>query len=659
MAALIHILHLQDDPLDRELVQVKLEEAGLSCRFTKVQTRDEFENALEQGPFDIILADYRLPAYDGLSALGLVLERCPDIPFIFVSGTIDEDAAIEALTEGATDYVLKPKLTRLGPAVHRALREARNQRQRRQAEQELAQSEAMKRTILDSVDQGFIVIDREYRILTVNRAFCNMLNLREDKMIGRLCHEIRHQGTRPCFASGLECPVQHTFESGLVHAALHTHSDASGAHRYMELKSYPIFDASGTVVTAIETLHDVTEKRKLQEQLVQSQKMESVARLAGGVAHDFNNMLSVIIGHTELAMDHMKPDQPLYADLKEILKAAERSAGLTRQLLAFARKQAVEPQVLDLNQTVTTILKMLRPLIGEDIDLVWRPAAALAPVKMDPSQVDQILANLCINARDAIVGVGRIRIETAMAALGPGSSRHPDFVPGEYVMLTIRDDGCGIDPQNLGHIFEPFYTTKEMGRGTGLGLATVYGIVRQNGGFIDVDSNLGRGATFRICLPLHADKTVVKRQRIPEVLARGDHETILLVEDEEAILNLAKLMLEKLGYQVLAASTPREAMRLADVHGGTIRLLIVDVVMPEMNGRELANQLTAQCPQTACLYMSGYTGDAVTHHGILDEGVHFIQKPFSLSALAAKVREVLVQGKKKSKQPLRSSTCLT
>jgi two-component system cell cycle sensor histidine kinase/response regulator CckA len=641
MAALIHILHLEDDPLDRELVQVKLKESGLSCRFTEVRARNEFENAFKRGSFDIILADYRLPAFDGLSALELVLERYPDIPFIFVSGTIGEEAAIEALTKGAADYVLKRKLTRLGPAVLRALREARNRYQRRQAEQALVQSEGMLRTILDSLDQGFIVIDREYRILTANRAFCNMVDLTEDNMIGRLCHEISHQSIRTCFASCQECPVQHTFESGLVHTALHTHSDSSGTHRYVELKSYPIFDASGTVITAIETRHDVTEKHKMQEQLVQSQKMESVARLAGGVAHDFNNMLSVIIGHTELALDHLKTDQPLYTDLKKILKAAERSAGLTRQLLAFARKQTVEPRVLDLNQTVAVILKMLRPLIGEDIDLVWRPAAALAPVKMDSSQVDQILANLCVNARDAIAGVGRIRIETAMAALGPGSSKHPDFIPGEYVMLTIRDDGCGIDPQNLDNIFNPFYTTKEMGRGTGLGLPTVCDIVRQNGGFIDVDSNPGQGATFRICLPLHTAKTVATQQRTPAAPARGEHETILLVEDEESILDMTKLMLEKLGYQVLPAATSIEAMRLAKVHGGTIRLLIVDVIMPEMNGRELANQLTAQCPQTACLFMSGYTNDAITQHGILDEGVHFIQKPFSLSAMAAKVREVL------------------
>jgi two-component system, cell cycle sensor histidine kinase and response regulator CckA len=641
MVALIHILHLEDDPLDRELVQARLEKAGLAYRMTQVQTREEFENALGQGAFDIILSDYRLPMYDGLSALRLVLERCPDIPFIFVSGTIGEDAAIEALTKGATDYVLKQKMTRLGPAVHRALREARNRRQRRQAEHALARSEAMMRTILDSVDEGFIVLDREYRILTANRAFCDLVNLHNDQVVGALCHQVIYQNARPCSETGLDCPVQRAFDTGRAHAASHIRQLGSSDRQSLELKSYPIVDESGVVIRAIETLQDVTEKHKLQEQLIQSQKMESVARLAGGVAHDFNNMLGVIIGRTELALVRLKPDQPLFADLKEIRKAAERSAALTRPLLAFARKQTVEPQVLDLNQTVAAILKMLRPLIGEAIDLEWRPGTGLSPVKMDPSQVDQILANLCINARDAIAGVGRVRIETAMAALRPGSSKHPDFVPGEYVLLTVNDDGSGIDPENLGKIFEPFYTTKEVGRGTGLGLATVYGIVKQNSGFIDVESGPEKGTTFKLYLPQHAGQTAAQQRPARGVPVRGGHETILLVEDEPSILDIGKLMLEKLGYQVLAASTPGEAMRLANAHGGAIRLLIVDVIMPEMNGRELANQLAAQCPAMACLYMSGYTGEAIAHHGILDEGVHFIQKPFSLPSLAAKVREVL------------------
>jgi PAS domain S-box-containing protein len=642
METLIRILNLEDDPVDAELVQERLAEAGLVCRITLAQTRDEFETALNDSGMDIILADYRLPSYDGMSALRLAHERCPEIPFIFVSGAIGEEAAIEALTRGATDYVLKENLSRLAPAVQRALQEARNRRERKQAEEALEHSEVKMRCILDSVDEGFIVIDRGYRILSANRAFCNLVALPEDQVIGGLCHEISHKSARPCCESGEECPVKRTFETGKAHVAVHTHQDASGAHQYVELKSHPIVDASGTINSVVETLNDVTEKRKLQAQFAQSQKMESVARLAGGVAHDFNNMLGVIIGHTELALAQVNPSQPLFTGLQEIQKAAERSARLTRQLLAFARKQTVAPRVLDLNETVAGMLKMLRPLIGEDIDLVWRPGDGVWPVKMDPSQIDQILANLCVNARDAISGVGRISIETGMAIFDPGyCAYHPELVPGEYVLLTVSDDGCGMDRGTLSRIFEPFFTTKEIGQGTGLGLATVYGIVKQNNGFINVYSEPGQGTVFKLYLPRHAAGTVAAQRPDQAAPVPGGDETILLVEDEPSILDMAKLMLETFGYRVLSASTPGEAMRLAKAHDGKIDLLIVDVIMPEMNGPDLAKQVVSLYPGIVCLFMSGYSGDIVAHRGVLDAGVNFIQKPFSMQNLGVKVREVL------------------
>jgi PAS domain S-box-containing protein len=642
MDASIHILHLEDDPNDAELVQALLAEADLPCRVTRVQSQDAYEESLRQDPVDIILADYQLPMYDGMSALRLAHECRPDLPFIFVSGVLGEETAIEALTQGATDYVLKQNLTRLAPAVQRALQEARNQKERRQAEQALAQSEIKMRYILDSVDEGFIVIDRDYRILSANKAFCNAVDRREDQVIGSLCHEISHHGAQSCSALGKECPVKLTFETGRAHAAFHTHEDPSGNQHYVELKAYPMAGPSGTISSVIETIHDVTEKYKLQEQLVQSQKMESIARLAGGVAHDFNNMLSIIIGHTELALDQITPSQPLFKSLSEIRKAGERSAALVRQLLAFARKQTVAPKVLDLNKTVAGMLNMLRPLIGEDIDLVWRPVDAVWPVMMDPSQIDQILANLCVNARDAIDGVGRIIIETKMVTLDQDlCTHHPEFVPGEYVSLTVSDDGCGMAQQTLQNIFEPFFTTKEVGRGTGLGLATVYGIVKQNKGLIKVNSEPGSGTTFELFLPRYAAATVAARRQERGAAPSGGHETILLVEDETSILNMARLMLQKLGYRVLAAATPSEALRLARKHHEEIQLLIVDVVMPEMNGRDLAKQVKAFCPEMARLFMSGHAGDIITRKGNLEEALHFIQKPFFMQDLATKVREAL------------------
>ena len=278
MGSLIHILHLEDDPLDGELIEAKLEEADLVCRITRVETRNEFEQALGRDALDIILADFRLPMYDGLSALRIVMERRPDIPFIFVSGTIGEEAAIEALTKGATDYVLKQGLKRLGPAVKRALCEAENRRERRQAERDLAESDAKMRSILNSVDEGFIVLDREYRIQSANKAFCKMVGLSEDQVIGGLCYEISPHCNRPCFESGEDCPVKRTFATGAARTAIHIHKNASGARQYTELKSYPLFDASGTIASSIETVIDATEKRRLQEQLIQSQKMESIGR---------------------------------------------------------------------------------------------------------------------------------------------------------------------------------------------------------------------------------------------------------------------------------------------------------------------------------------------------------------------------------------------
>jgi signal transduction histidine kinase/CheY-like chemotaxis protein len=389
------------------------------------------------------------------------------------------------------------------------------------------------------------------------------------------------------------------------------------------------------------------EHKRIGEQLKQAQKMESVGRLAGGVAHDFNNMLGAILGYTELGMMGVSPADPIHGTLKDIQKAAQRSADLTRQLLAFARKQTVAPKVLDLNETVEGMLSMLRQLIGENIDLAWLPGKDLGPVRMDPSQIEQMLANLCVNARDAIHDTGKISVETGIVTLDETyCAAHVGSVPGEYVLLAVSDNGCGMDAKTLSHLFEPFFTTKAVGKGTGLGLATVYGMVKQNNGFIDVCSEPGQGTTFNIYLPPHAAEPgrTVKLDAV-QPAARG-HETILLVEDEPMILDIAKTILERQGYTVMAAATPGEAIRLAREHAGEIHLLMTDVVMPEMNGRDLAKNLLSLYPNLKRLFMSGYTADVIAHHGVLDEGdVQFIQKPFSvqlLEPLAVKVRsEVL------------------
>ena len=421
------------------------------------------------------------------------------------------------------------------------------------------------------------------------------------------------------------------------------HFRRDGSLLPLEVQAKRIEWAGRPAVLSIAT--DITERKNLENQLRHSQKMEAVGRLAGGVAHDFNNMLGVILGRTELAMSKTSPEVQIYEDLQEIFTAARRSADITRQLLAFARKQTIAPKVIDLNKIIEGVLKMLGRIIGEDIELLWKPAENLWAVKMDPSQIDQILANLCVNAKDAISGVGKITIETDQKHFDEAYCRvHTGFIPGDFILLTVSDNGCGMGKETLSNLFEPFYTTKEMGKGTGLGLATVYGIVKQNNGFINVYSEPGQGTSFKIYLPRAHCEPEAQEINLSEEPAPHGSETILLVEDEPAILKMIQVMLERLGYAVLSAGTPLEALALAGDPDTKVHLLITDVVMPEMNGRDLAGRLASAYPDIKLLFMSGYTANVIAHQGVLDEGVAFIQKPFSIKDLARKVRQALENG---------------
>ena len=368
--------------------------------------------------------------------------------------------------------------------------------------------------------------------------------------------------------------------------------------------------------------------------------MRSIGQLAGGVAHDFNNSLQAILGYTNLALKKVEPSGKLHADLSEIQQAANHSADLTRQLLTFARKQVISPKVLDLNATVEKMLTMLQRLIGEDIDLLWEPHANLGPVKMDPAQIDQILANLCVNSRDAIDGIGKVTLETKNTQFDrvPRGETCP---PGKYVQLSFSDNGCGMNEETLKHLFEPFFTTKEVGQGTGLGLAAIYGIIQQNHGFITADSTPGKGSTFKIYLPRCADEEGADGKAArTKPLERGQ-ETVLLVEDEAVLLDLGRKMLEGLGYIVLTANLPQEALRLAANHPGEIDLMLTDVIMPDMNGQDLAAQLEKTRPNTKSIFMSGYTAEILARDNVLSKKIPFLQKPFSLAELATLLREVL------------------
>lgn len=416
---------------------------------------------------------------------------------------------------------------------------------------------------------------------------------------------------------------------------------AEDGHReHLETIRTPMYNNDGELIGVLGIGRDITERTKLQAQLVQAQKMESIGRLAGGVAHDFNNMLSIILGNTEIILHGIPKGSPFIDNLKEIENAAERSSNLTKQLLAFARKQTISPEVIDLNDAVEGVIKMLNRLIGEDIRLVWQPGKNLWRVNVDSSQFDQILANLCVNARDSIKDVGSVTIETKNVTLEPGYCNvYKDFIPGEYVMMTVSDTGSGMSRDMLEHIFEPFYTSKDPGKGTGLGLSTVYGIMKQNGGGINVYSEPDKGSVFRLYFPKYTGKAPDKNDET-SIVALSGKETILLVEDEQAILKVLKTWLEQLGYQVLDFSNPKAAIKY-NHKSDEIHLLITDIVMPEMNGKDLANFIVKSHPNIKCLFMSGYTADVIAHHGILDEGLNYISKPFSMKDLSIKLRDIL------------------
>jgi len=675
---------VDDNPQNLYMLQVLLSTNG----FHVVQASNGAE-ALEQArrsPPDMIISDILMPVMDGFALCRAWKEdeRLRGIPFVFYTATYTDpkDEAF-ALSLGADRFIVKPVepneflallldtmknfrpdkpvaasqpveeseyFRQYNEALIRKLEDKmlqleqanrsleRDIAERKQAEKALAESEAKIRSILDNIEIGVALISPNMEILEMNR------RMREwfpgvDLAQHPLCYRAFNDPPRDLACS--YCPTSKTLQDGQIHEATRQAAGA-GAERSYRIVSSPVFNTSGEVAAAIELVEDITERLSLESQLRQAQKMEAVGRLAGGVAHDFNNMLGVIIGNAELALGQSDSTQPLFGILQEIRKAAWRSADLTRQLLAFARKQTIAPRVLDLNETVGGMLKMLRRLIGEDIDLAWLPGPGVCQVKMDPAQIDQILANLCVNARDAISGVGKITIETnAVSFDGAYRSDLTGVMPGEYVMLAVSDDGCGMDKETLGKLFEPFFTTKEVGKGTGLGLATVYGIVKQNNGFIDVYSEPGHGTSFKIYLPRHAAKTEQIPEERPAVPASKAHETLLLVEDEPAILDMTKHVLEGFGYRVLGALTPAEAIRMAKEHAGKIHLLMTDMVMPEMNGRDLAKNIASLCPGIRHVFMSGYTDSVVARHGVLEEGVNYIQKPFSMQTLAAKVREVL------------------
>jgi len=629
----VRVLIVEDSDSDAVLINRELGRLTPPPDVQHVRTRPAFVAALDGFAADVILSDHNIPGFSGWEALELAQRTRPDVPFILVTGSLDEETAVRYLKGGAADYILKDRLVRLGPALLEALQRARQR-------DALRSQERLLRQIIDANPSMIFVKDWNGRFVLVNQATAQVYGTTVDSLVGktdadfnRNMEEVAHflRDDRDVMSSGHAKVIP---EEPVTNPA--------GETRWFQTIKLRLRSPEEGTATLLGVSTEITERKHLEEQLLQSQKMEAVGQLAGGVAHDFNNILTAIVGYTDLLAAELGSNAQQLDDLEEIRKAARRAAALTRQLLAFSRKQVLEPRTIDLNAVVLNLDKMLRSLISENIELKTDLAENLAAARADPNQIEQVIMNLAINARDAMPDGGTVTIETGNATLDDAyAAQHVSVTPGEYVMLAVSDTGCGMDEKTQSRIFEPFFTTKPAGRGTGLGLSTVYGIVKQSGGNIWLYSEPGKGTTFKIYLPaIAALPEDIGKVAPAEAVGRGGG-TVLLVEDDEQLRRLTHRALDAQGYTVLIADRGRTALDIARRHKGEIDLLLTDVIMPDTNGRKLAETIRAARPGIRVLYMSGYPDGAIASHGMLEPGVAYLAKPFTTEAIARRVREVL------------------
>ena len=643
MAEPLRLLVVDDAPEHAQMVEefIRSTATWADARVRIATSYEEALAAFREQPFDIAFFDYLLGARDGLSLLREIRKKGFDTPVVVLTSRGAEDVAVEAMKSGAADYLSKANLT--AEALERTIRHAlalhAEEVQRWHAEAALRASEERFRALVENTSDALMLIDADGRVKYMTPSSVRHLGWTPEQLIGRSVLDLMHpddaERVRGRLREVLELPGKSLAGEVRFH-----HAD--GTWRIMEgVGVNRLSDpAVGGIVVNV---RDITERRKLEEQLRQAQKMEAVGQLAGGVAHDFNNLLTAILGYCHLILDELAEDNPLRHDLIEIQAAGDRAASLTRQLLAFSRRQMLQPQVVDINTLVAQLEKLLRRLISEDVDLMTVLAPDLLPVTVDPASIEQILVNLAVNARDAMPTGGRLTIETANVELDAAYAvTHVAIQPGPYVMLAVSDTGDGMDAATRARVFEPFFTTKEQGRGSGLGLATVYGMVKQSGGYIWVYSEPGHGSVFKVYLPPASARASARTAPADDAEPRG-WETVLLVEDEEAVRGLAREVLRRHGYVVLEARHGIDALRLAELHPESIHLLITDVVMPHMSGRELSERLLAVRPEIKTLFMSGYTDHALLPED-LTRGAEFLQKPFTPDAFARRVRRVLRGG---------------
>jgi PAS domain S-box-containing protein len=592
--------------------------------------------------YDLSVVDYMLGSRDGLGLLRELKERGIDTAVIVLTGQGAENVAVEAMKSGAADYLSKSTLTIEGleRAVRHALALRAGERQRRQAEAALRASEERFRALVENSSDALLLIDAEGRVTYISPSSSRHLGWGSDEMLGQSIFDFLHPDDRDAMSVKL-AEVLRSPGKPVTQDIRLQHADGS----WRAIESIAVNRLSDPSVEAIVVnARDITDRRKLEEQLRHAQKMEAVGQLAGGIAHDFNNLLTAILGYCNLMRDDLPAEDPLRADLDEIHTAGERAASLTRQLLAFSRRQMLQPQVVDMNSVVQQLEKLLRRLISENVELVTALARDLLSVRVDPASIEQILVNLTVNARDAMPHGGRLTIETSNVDLDETFAiAHVPMKPARYVMLAVGDTGEGMDADTQARVFEPFFTTKEQGKGSGLGLATVYGMVKQSGGYIWVYSEPGHGTVFKVYFP-PAEQRARTNDQDNAGRRSGDAmhgwETVLLVEDEDAVRALGREVLRRHGYVVLEARHGVDALRMAERHPDDIHLMITDLVMPHMGGRDLVERLAAVRPKMKVLFMSGYTDHALMHRD-LTPGTAFLQKPFTPEAFVRKVRSVL------------------
>jgi PAS domain S-box-containing protein len=638
MGEVLRLLQVEDSDTDAALIVRVLEKAGYTVQAERVEDAGSMSAALKRTDWDIVITDYRLPGFEAPGALRTLQETGLDIPCIVVSGTIGEDLAVRMMKSGAHDYLMKDNLTRLAPAVERELREAALRRARKKAEQDLRNSEERLALVIDATQLGTFDFDPRNREVTCSEFFKRQLGVGPD---ARVTVETLFSGLHADDKSRVRKNIERVLRqgsNGLFVDEFRVIGIEDRVERRITAMGRVYFDAQGQAVRFVGVTLDVTERRQLEEEFRQAQKLESVGRLAGGVAHDFNNLLTVILGYAQMILHDMPPEHPLRDAIDEIAKSATRASDLTRQLLTFSRRHVSETKIILLNDVLNDLQRMLSRLIGEDIhlNLTLDPEAGL--FRADPGQIEQVIMNLAVNARDAMPGGGEMAIATSRLVVDEELALlHPSLTPGTYVMLSVRDSGTGMTAEIQAHIFEPFFTTKPQGRGTGLGLSTVYGIVTQFGGAIWVDSQPGHGSRFTVIFPA-VKKEVAAAPLPPANTPASGNETILVAEDDPVVRRFVRGILERHGYTILESSNGRAALELARQHPGPIHLLLADVVMPEMGGAELSQQFPSVRPGVRVLCMSGYT-DRAFPEAELPGG--YLQKPFTTEALLTKVRKVL------------------